>query len=887
MFITIGFGAPSSIMAADVSSSPPGGEVALIDFEDRETATADWSHIFEQAPGLPPRSILFDAVVDEQESFSGRSSLRFDLQGGSISYRMRGDAAIPVEAGGRYRISAAIRQDDLDRAGARLEARVVDLDRLEALAGVSADPVAEATRLLRTTGTPADNATWTTVEDVFRIDHGDATRRPRLAIFLTLQVVQPGFEANDVRNVLGASPIRIEDISGRIWFDDVRLEHLPTCTLDVDAVGDVVAAGDPVRLDLGVDVPGGRSASAAFTVRDIDGRVVDRRTIVEDADSGRGEFRVELAGLDPGWYEARLSIDGDVDAGEEAVRSFLVLPAVQDQRASDLPRFGMQIPSWSSSTLDGLDAMLATFRPALVDMSLWPVENDLEPSLTAAPAIRAFSIQQRRQGREVTMSVDRLHDGIATLAHVEASEVHMALVRDDTDVVWRALGDLLARLGAGISRWRFATSDWNRSLPDRLDALLEEHVADPHLSGSISTDRLGSDPPAAPYLITTSDFTSDANRALGSAVDGATMLLSSAPTSWSPRDRLDAEARRLLHAWRQGADRILISASLDQAVAPLDLAWYVIGSHLGGRRFVGELESSPTSHCWIAADERGPVVVAWSDLLDEEEYVSIPVGHGSFSVASVDGGTETVSSRDGVVTLRGDGTPRIVTALDPVSVGIASSIGLSPDRLDLADRRHDVVLRFQNPGSRRLSGRVELESPRGWRLEPSEFTVSAGPREWIELPLRIGWNGPQAAGAIALAGTVTLETRRPTVIPVRIPLFLESDALLVDADWDLVRKGASSFVRVRTTIRNIGDRTMDLNVAVSAPGVLREQRTVSGIRAGDEVVRTLRLLGDLETLGGRTVRIEVRERGGPESIVHGMAIPGTARPVAASASVDP
>ena len=51
-------------------------------------------------------------------------------------------------------------------------------------------------------------------------------------------------------------------------------------------------------------------------------------------------------------------------------------------------------------------------------------------------------------------------------------------------------------------------------------------------------------------------------------------------------------------------------------------------------------------------------------------------------------------------------------------------------------------------------------------------------------------------------------------------------------------------------------------------------------------MRTLRLLGDLETLGGRTVRIEVRERGGPESIVYGMTIPGADVPVAVSAPLD-
>lgn len=868
------------------ASPPPGprGEIGRIDFEDRETATADWSHLFDQAPGLPPRSILFDAVVDEQESFSGRSSLRFDLQGGSISYRTRRDAAIPVTEGGRYRISAVIRQRDLDRADARLEARVVDLDRLEEFAGSSEDAVAESTVSIHRTDSPSTSGRWTTVSNTFQIERGVESNPKRLAIFLSLQVVQPGFDEKNVEAVLGASPIRIEDIAGSIWFDDVLVQHLPRCMVDVDAVGDVVPVDVPIRLDLALDVPGDRPASATLTIRDLDGRIVDRRSVIEDENVVLR--RVEILGLAPGWYEAHLSLDSEDGVAEETTRSFMVIPAMEDQRASDVPRFGMQIPAWSSATLEDLDVMLDALRPALVDLSLWPVANDGDPSLTAAPAIRAFSTRQRRQGREVTVSVDRLHDGIAKLAHVDPREVHMALVRDDSDVIWQALGDLLARLGAEISRWRFATAGWNQPLPGRLENLLDEHVADPHLSGSISTDELGGRGAGHSYLITSSDFSHRASEALRTSIDGATMLLAPAPDVWSHRGRLDAEARRILQAWRQGADRILISTSLDRTVTPLDLAWYVLGSHLGGRRFVGELRSSPTSHCWIAGDERGPVVVAWSDLLDAEETIAIPVGHGSFSVLSIDGSVETVSSRGGVLNLSVGGTPKIVTSIDPVAIGIASSIAMVPNRLDLARRDHEVRLRFRNPSSRRLNGRVELRPPAGWEVEPSVLSLSAGPRESVELPLRLRWNGPQPAGEMAIAGTIELESRDHLAIPIRLPVTLESDALHVEADWDLVTKGSSSFLRVRTTIRNIGARTMDLYVEVSAPGVLREQRTVSGLRQGDEVVRPLRLLGDLETLGGRTVRIEVRERGGTESIVYRMKIPGAEAPVAASASLD-
>ena len=868
-----------------VSGSPVptwDGEIGRIDFEDRETATADWSHVFEQAPGLPPLSILFDAVVDEREAHSGRSSLRFDLQGGSISYRMRRDAAIPVEAGGRYRFSAEIRQTGLQRAVARVEARVVDLDRLDALSDRFDDPIAESTVSIHRSSIASSGTDWDTVENVFHVDRTSGSTSGRLALFLSLQVVQPGFDGQDDRNVLGARPIQIDDIAASVWFDDVRVEHLPNCVLEIAGVGQFVPHREPVPFDIVLDVPGVPATGSGLVVHDIDGRPVRRMTLSEDDFASN---RIEIVGLAPGWYVAHLGVDSSDGFSVGATETFVVLPSVEDQRSSDVPRFGFQIPTWSSSGIDELDAMLDATRPSLVDLSLWPPANDLEPSLTAAPVIRSFAIGQRRHGREVTVSIDRIHDGIAKLVHVDSSEVHTALSRDDSDVVWQSLGDILARLGAGISRWRFPFGG-DEHLPERLDDLLDQHVADPHLSESVSTDRLPTTPRPPQYLITSADFSSDAEEALGGGIAGATILVSPPPEGWSRRGQLDEAARRILRAWRHGADRVLISASLDRPVAPMDLAWRVIGSNLGGRRFEGSLRSSPTSHCWVANDERGPVVVAWSDLLGGDERIEIPVGSGTFSVQSVDGRREEISSNDGVLSLRVDGTPRFVAGIDPVPVGIASSIEIVPGRLALSRRDHEVRVRFRNPTARRLTGRVVLDPPLGWRFEPSELDLDVDPHGTADLPLRVHWSGPQAAGRIDLGGRIDIESRSPMRIPVRVPVLLESDALQVDADWDVVRKGESSFLRVRTTIRNIGERTMDLNIAVSAPGILREQRTISGLEAGEDITRTLRLLGGLEEVAGRTVRIEVRERGGPESIVYGMPIPGIAEAMTAVAPFD-
>ena len=73
-------GAPPA-PAVGTPQESPDPVLMRIDFEYRETATADWSHVFEQAPGLPRRSLFFDAVVDETVASAGGSSLRLHLEG--------------------------------------------------------------------------------------------------------------------------------------------------------------------------------------------------------------------------------------------------------------------------------------------------------------------------------------------------------------------------------------------------------------------------------------------------------------------------------------------------------------------------------------------------------------------------------------------------------------------------------------------------------------------------------------------------------------------------------------------------------------------------------------------------------------------------------------
>ncbi|MFM1832117.1 MAG: hypothetical protein RLZZ461_433, partial [Planctomycetota bacterium] len=100
----------------------------------------------------------------------------------------------------------------------------------------------------------------------------------------------------------------------------------------------------------------------------------------------------------------------------------------------------------------------------------------------------------------------------------------------------------------------------------------------------------------------------------------------------------------------------------------------------------------------------------------------------------------------------------------------------------------------------------------------------------------------------------------------------------VTADWSLARNdsGGESPIILTVEIENVGDRPLDLELAVSAWQVGRERRTITELSPGDRVVRRLRIGAGLGRLAGTDLRVEVRELDGPESVALRVPLVGDA-----------
>ena len=859
---------------ADGTPDDTRGVVGGFGFEER--TTADWSHAFEQAPGMPRRGLFFDVSTDETVRRDGRASIRFDLEGGSISYRTRDEASIPVEPEAEYRVTGWIRSQGLEHARARIEVRLVDGRRLDLLrdAGTSKDPVAEATRSLHVAAPTIFEKGW----DGVRIDidtgspESEGIRDPRL--FLSLQVVQPGFDRRDADEAVGRVPrVEVQDVGGSAWFDSVQVVRAPRVRLDCLVPGRVAAIDEPIPFRVHIDDGEGRRRAARLELRDLDGRLIDHVEV--DAGPGPGAEPIFRPGR-PGWYEASLRVEGE--STTEAVRvPVLVVARDEAWRDHGIPRLGLSVANWSTEELDSLSRSLDHLDPAVLELSMWPAGMDDQASLEGLEPMRRLLDRQRFASREVVIAIDRLHGRLAAMAGVEPGSVLAALL-DDPEEIWdRAIGDWMAGLGTTISRWRFAGGPGGLSTPASLRKLADRHVADPTILVSSSARRRVDRGADESYLEVDRRSTADTLREIDAErLRGSTVRVASPPSDWSHRDRVAAASRLVLGAWERGVDRILHEWESENGPDPAVLAWTGLSPALGGRRMAGEIPAGETARCIVASGTGGSVLVAYSDRAEGAETIRIPVGDRTVELVDIQGRRSIAASDAGMLELVIDGLPVQVHGVDPTTIGVASSIRFEPSVLAVSRREHAVELVLSNVGDTDLAGEIELELPSGWVATPPIPAFRAGPFETARIPVVIRWNGSQRVGERRLQGVVVLQDGRRSPIEVEVPIELRSDSIEVAADWTIARgsdPGASPIV-VEIEIENIGDRTIDLEIDASAWRVGRETRLVSGLRPGERRVKRVRMKAGVDRLAGTDIRIELRELDGEEGLVVDLPIVG-------------
>jgi hypothetical protein len=871
------------VMAVPVEAGvepPPATRRLVHRFDFEEIQKADWSHVFQQANGLPPKGRFFTANVDEDERRRGDWSLRIQIFGGSVSYRTRPEVRLPANVDSRFQLVGSVRTLGLQHASARLEVRLVDgdlLDRSHA-AGMS-DAIEVATVASFVSEAVRTKGAWR--ELVVDVDtSGDACRAAAsdLRFVVAMQVTQPGFEdeAGMQRTVAGEP--RIEDVTGTIWFDDLAFWQLPWVEFKSISPSGIVRYPGPVELRIAIDDPIEPVPTVMLEISNLDGKIVERRSI-RALSSGRplvASVKVPL----PGWYHARLLVNG---AGPEQTSrdlSFLVLPEKARRRPSGVPSLGYSISEWKAADLDDIATVIEQLDPGAIEFSIWPEANDELTSIDAIPSLKRVFERQRAGYREPMLAVDRLHRGLARAARLKPAEVYAAMLGDDS-ISLASLESWIDRFGTIVDRWRIPGGI--RSGPDltNLREVMNDLVADPVLAVSQHPDTLEARWGDELFVMGKPDLSAIAMNELFTpgVISKATIRIESPPHDWKSKDRVDAAARRLLVAWRSDADRILFPWDPQPGPDPTMLAWTGLNGTLSGRRFKGEIPLSPTARCWIAGDTDESHLVVWSEVEGSAELVRVPVGNQPVEVVDLEGRGQRFVPRGGMIELVVGSTPKVIHGVSAAAVEIAARLRFDPEVMDLAAGPQNVHLLIHNPTSVALEGEAQIDVPRGWSIEPARLHVRIAAGETARVPIEVRWTTPPVAGQMRVPITVLVEADSTIRFHTEIPMEVRNETLEVRTDWALTTSAVdgSPGIVVSAEVINHGDRSIDLQMEAVAWHSARERRPISALKPGERAVRRFHFKGGLARLAQTDIRVIITEFGGPLGVTSLIPIAGGAR----------
>jgi len=226
------------------------------DFEESETQLLEFPLHFRRDVatdrGFPP----FGRLAPTREvAFAGNWSFGFELDGGSLSAEIP-TGVLPVLPLADYVVTARVRTLGLEHARARLVACLYDA------AGNPIPSTRHESRAVRT------NGRWETLAITIDGDRVDAAD-----LLVQLQLLQPRHLETKATHAREHEPV-LDDVSGRAWFDDVTVWHLPRIDLSTQSPDNIIVQPDEPRLSLLVRDLADDDLTTRLRVTDLHGDVV-------------------------------------------------------------------------------------------------------------------------------------------------------------------------------------------------------------------------------------------------------------------------------------------------------------------------------------------------------------------------------------------------------------------------------------------------------------------------------------------------------------------------------------------------------------------------------------------------------------------------------------
>lgn len=831
--------------------------------------------------GFPPFGEM--SPTDDHAS-EGQWSFGFELNGGSMAARIP-TGVVPVIASGQYIITADVRTERLQHSAVSIAAWLHDA------VGQPMPETRVESRPVRT------NGRWQQLAVAINAERSGAAN-----LVLELRLAQPKQQPRVTGNV---APDAI-DVSGRAWFDNIKIWHAPSIELTSEHVGHIVVPAATPTLRFFIRDLASEPLSAQLNVFDIDGEPVHREDFNRPTDFGAPRT-VELPALPAGWYRTVL----DLRAGELLVGrqwlDFAVLnpPRRQRMRAESSHHFSIRLPYGASYEKSAQTTIINLLGVDTVYVPIWPQAIDSPRTEQASDTMIELASELLRRDHEIIVALDEVPAPLAESLNIDRGQVLRALASDPA--VWRPyLDEAMLLLGLEAQRWQITGTATTKLSPQELSQTvrgatqsLGAFVPDPQLI--IAWPLLGAGA-ADDEIVRKLDIpmevrpdSLEAALAPWDARPGHVIAHFEQDTAlmYTARQQIDDLALRTLYAWRSGVLDFLIDApwsdDAGSSPAPTMVLWRTLADLLSGRSFLAELNDPAVAECWIvrgAADDDA-ALIAWAEARTRPPaFLDMLLADGPVTVVDAFGNTTVVPESGGRHHIAISETPVIIEGIDLNLALFRAGIALEPQSIPSAHRLHEVELVLQNPWDISVSGVIRVDHDADWHMNPRVNAFTIRPGGETRLPVDLIFDRNVLSSRKAISATVTLQSDRLYEFHVRCTFEVGTDELHVSARWQIepTEDGGPADLVITMYVTNRGQSAVTVSAFMHAPGMAPRVRPLGRVGAGDTATQMFRIPGGGESLAGADIRYGVKEVDGATRVNRVLHIPDLRRADRAAAS---
>ncbi len=846
--------------------------VKAFDFEDPERFPREmpegWYRILTSSSGRPGFPDFGSIRLDDSTKRGGKWSLQFDCVGGSMAAALP-PGVIHILPGSRYRISCWVRTEEIERAAAKLVAR------LHA-------PDGRPTGLEFETAPIRSEREWTQL----RLD------LPELPLDAAELALELELDQPDALHPDAPRPTA-DDVKGKVWWDDLEVWQVPSIRFETAKAAQVFRASETPTLEIELRDLVSDSLAATVRVYNLDNEEVATERLGIPA--AGGVLQVPLPQIkQPGWYRVELLVEGD---GVAIARRQLDLAVLDDVDAIHAhtapPRFGIALPVADDASFALFAKLITQLDPDFALVPLWTANAESRQAIQRIETLRPF----------VDGLLDRRIEPILILPTVPADlagQLHLD--------PWQALsffgsGDPQARallepwllaFGQHVERWQVGMVDSiAASQPPELAraaalrAILDESVAGPVLLLPTDADREPVKLPAgiaphalAPLAMRPGTATELANA--WSAPQGVVSFELAPYDLLSDRARVEDLAMRTLDVWRAGAASLALELPLRPADAlaersasllPEAIAWSQLGRALASRTFAGEITLPSGAHAWIARGISESALVLWSDI--GPQSVDLVVASGSVRVTDLFGHRFNVDIGPRGHHFELTGLPIVVEGIDLDLALLQASARLDPATIEGRRGGQTVTLVVKNPYPTSMSGTVAIADKPHWDITPRQQAFTAPVNGEARMSFRVTLPRSAVGEECTLGADLEFAAGETHRVHVLAKALIDWPGIELARSWRLARSVETGHIDVvvSVAVTNRSNAPLDLEAFAVAKDFTQNRKPVRRLAPGQTAVRTFQFPDGARRLSGETVYLGVNDLDGDRRLATSIVIP--------------